>query len=57
MNDKTTDIDNDYPTIHTLLQRAKKVRQRRIRWYNSNDPVQLSYEDGSSPQHKSCYGR
>ena len=45
--DDTTDLYNDYPTIHTLIQRAQKVRQRRIDDTISYDPSQLSYPTSS----------
>ena len=51
--DDNTDIEDDYPTIHTLLQRAKKVRQRRIddtissTAFINYDPSQLSYPTSS----------
>jgi len=42
--DDTTTKDDDYTTIHTLLQRAQKVRQRRIDDDTFiHDSVQLSY--------------
>ena len=41
--DDTTDINDDNPYTHTLLQRAQKVRQRRIDDTISYDSSQLSY--------------
>ena len=43
--DDTTDLYNDYPTIHTLLQRAQRVRQRII-----DDDTFISSDNKISPQ-------